>query len=344
MTAPTADSRYFNSLKQAKADHPHLQTMISIGSWQGFEQFESFAHTAEGRAAFAQSAAEFVAQNQFSGLDLVMGSTEPQPNDTESMSLLVSACRSALDALPGTQFLSVAISAEVPDNYDLKSMDESVDWFNILAFGYNGPWSNNIGHVSPLYPNPKAASQASVSTTVQTMLAGGMSTGKVVLGISPIGRAWANVADPNNGMHGMFSTGKGAFTKGTGSEGNFTYDTLKEEYINKSGYTRYWDDVSKVPYLSNGVNVFSYEDMKSMKLKAQYIHDHCLGGVMFWSWQLDPDGDGLKMLYESSVEDIEHDACLQQRTVAPSRAPDASSSPPAGFTVLPTLGFSTQAP
>ena len=59
-----------------------------------------------------------------------------------------------------------------------------------------------------------------------------------------------------------------------------------------NGYVRYWDPVSKVPYLYNAEKrIFvSYDDPESMALKAQYAVDHKLGGMMFWDYSGDPSG------------------------------------------------------
>jgi chitinase len=50
------------------------------------------------------------------------------------------------------------------------------------------------------------------------------------------------------------------------------------------GFTKYWDDNSKVPYLWNpSTKVFySYEDEVSLQNKCEYVKENNLGGIMFW--------------------------------------------------------------
>lgn len=53
----------------------------------------------------------------------------------------------------------------------------------------------------------------------------------------------------------------------------------------KSGWTRYWDEVSKVPYLLNSTNTkfVTYDDSLSLSIKCQYAKQNGLGGVMIWA-------------------------------------------------------------
>ena len=54
-------------------------------------------------------------------------------------------------------------------------------------------------------------------------------------------------------------------------------------------YQRYFDDVTKVPYIWNDqTRVFlSHEDEESMAHKVQYVIDKGIGGVMFWEFSGD---------------------------------------------------------
>jgi chitinase len=56
------------------------------------------------------------------------------------------------------------------------------------------------------------------------------------------------------------------------------------------GFRRYWDDVSKAPYLYNAdTKVFiTYEDEESVRAKARYVIDRGLAGIMFWELAEDP--------------------------------------------------------
>lgn len=66
---------------------------------------------------------------------------------------------------------------------------------------------------------------------------------------------------------------------------------------------RYWDNCAQAPYLWNPTtHVFiSYDDPQSIAVKASYVLEHRLGGIMFWELSedredelLDVIDDGLK--------------------------------------------------
>ena len=62
------------------------------------------------------------------------------------------------------------------------------DYINLMAFDFNGPWDNFVGHISPLYPNPTVPGpfQQSVSATVESMLTAGVTPQKIVLVPLPV--------------------------------------------------------------------------------------------------------------------------------------------------------------
>ena len=50
-------------------------------------------------------------------------------------------------------------------------------------------------------------------------------------------------------------------------------------------YADQWDDVAKVPYLTqNGKFAYGYDNARSLTIKCQYIIDHNLAGGMYWEY------------------------------------------------------------
>ena len=65
------------------------------------------------------------------------------------------------------------------------------------------------------------------------------------------------------------------------------YGDLKENYINKNGFVRYWDDEAKAPWLFDGETFLSYDDEESIECKADYVNREGLLGAMYWEYGLD---------------------------------------------------------
>ena len=95
------------------------------------------------------------------------------------------------------------------------------------------------------------------------------------------GRAFGDVEDKN---HGLFQPGK------TVAGFNGQYSAIAANLLGQ-GYTRYWDDAAKAPYLYNAEkHIFvTYEDPESLAAKCKYVREHKLGGVMFWEYFGDPE-------------------------------------------------------
>jgi chitinase len=56
-----------------------------------------------------------------------------------------------------------------------------------------------------------------------------------------------------------------------------------------NGYTRRWDSVSQVPYLTqnSGPWLWSYDDASSIRLKCDYVIENDLAGVAIWDVTMD---------------------------------------------------------
>ena len=79
------------------------------------------------------------------------------------------------------------------------------------------------------------------------------------------------------------------------------YRIIAEKYIDKNGFTRFWDTSAQAPYLWNvDSSIFiSYEDNNSIKLKIEYLKEKGLGGVMFWEYSDDYESQLLNAIYDN---------------------------------------------
>jgi chitinase len=104
------------------------------------------------------------------------------------------------------------------------------------------------------------------------------------------GRGWTDVAAarstggaPDTGLYqpGRALTGR-----------SLAYGRLAAELVDREGFVRLWDARAQQPYLWNAASrtVICYDDPESMRVKARYVREHGLGGVMFWEYGDDPGG------------------------------------------------------
>ena len=84
---------------------------------------------------------------------------------------------------------------------------------------------------------------------------------------------------------------------GTGGYGPH-YEELEQNYVNKNGYVRYWDDEAKAPWLFNGSTFLSYDDEESIRCKCAYVEKEQYGGIFYWQHEYDKSGRLLSIMHE----------------------------------------------
>jgi chitinase len=165
-------------------------------------------------------------------------------------------------------------------NTELGELQQYVDFINIMTYDFYNGLHKTTGHHSNLNhsANPEL-DKNSITDAVDLHLQAGVPAHKINLGIPFYGRIWEGVKSAER--NGLFQE---AETVGSGID----FVTFAEK-INKDGFTRYWDDSAKAPYLWNQEKkiFISYEDEESIRLKMEYLKQKGLGGVMFWEYSAD---------------------------------------------------------
>jgi chitinase len=294
----------FNQLNKLKQANPNLKTIISVGGWSWSNRFSDVAADPVIRSTFAKSAVDFLRKYGFDGIDLDweypvaagLAGNSYRPEDKTNYTLLLQAIRQELDAA-GAQDLGkhylLTIAAGAGTNYmnntELDKIAQTVDWINLMTYDYHGGFEPRSGHNAPLYfdSNDSLAANSSfnVDASVTGFLAHGVPGNKLVMGVPFYGRGWDGCANINNGQ---YQTCTGASRAGTWEGGVFDFSDLEANYININGKIRYWNDITKTPFLFNGRGQFiSYDDAESMKFKTDYIKSKGLAGSMIWELSAD---------------------------------------------------------
>ena len=289
------DAENFAFLTGLKKDNPQLQVLISVGGWTWSGGFSEMALTAASRAKFIDSAVGFVQKYKLDGLDIdweypgLPGAGNPfRPEDSQNFTALVKELRVRFDreAKRSQRPLLISIAAGAAPDYlehtNAAAVARYVDTINLMSYDYYEPSSSSItGHHAPLYANPLDPRGLSADASVRAYLAAGVPAKKIVLGVPFYGHAWSDAGATN---HGLFQPAKAASV-------DSSYNNIVSALLT-NGFTRYWDEAASAPYLYNaGTHTFiSYEDPESVALKAKYVLQHHLGGIMFWEYHSDSNG------------------------------------------------------
>lgn len=301
---------HLNQLVKFKEENPDLKTLISIGGWTWSRNLSLVAATEETREVFAKSAADFVQKYQMDGVDLdweypVSGGMENNhrsPEDKENHTLLLEEIREALDEAgeeDGKDYLltiASSVSFSYLDNNELSKIAEIVDFINIMTYDFNGGWSATSGHNAPLYEDPKATAAGvhpyNIKAAINGHLSNGVPADKLVMGLPFYGRAWGGCNEETNGAmrdNGGYQKCTPGKAGGNLEPGMYDYQYLEENFVNKNGFLRYWNDFAKVPYLYNNeaAEIISYDDAESLTHKVNFIKELGLAGAMIWELSQD---------------------------------------------------------
>jgi chitinase len=294
-----------NSLKVSK---PDLKVLVSVGGWTWSGGFSDAALTEESRAKFAKSCAAFVKEFKLDGIDLDWEyPNQPgagnihRPEDVQNFTLMLKAVREELDLMAEKEgkgnhyLLAIATGADEAfvQNTELGELHKYIDFLNIMTYDFYNGWHNVNGHHSNYLPSAQPEmDKNSVVNAVEMHVNAGFPVEKINLGIPFYGRIWKGVKTESDQI--LFNN---AETVGMGID----YVDFFQN-INANGFTRYWDDTAKAPYLWNPAEktFISYEDEESIKLKIDYLKKRGLAGVMFWEYSADHD----KKLLNAVVENL----------------------------------------
>ncbi len=246
-----------------KKEAPSLKVLLSVGGW-GSGRFSEMAASKKNRPAFAHSCKKAVDEYGLDGIDIDweypgsdMAGISSSPSDKENFTLLMKDLREAL----GEDKLLTLASSATAQYIDFPAIMPYVDFVNIMAYDM----ANAPRHHSALRSGT-VSGDLTVDEATQRHLLAGVPKEKLVLGMPLYGR------------------GKGE------RPGSFFQDPKSDRFIPKKGYSRRWDTSSKVPYLVDSVGnmVYGYEDVRSIKVKCEYIKEQGLLGGMYWAWGSDP--------------------------------------------------------
>ncbi|WP_245339286.1 glycosyl hydrolase family 18 protein [Paenibacillus shirakamiensis] len=296
---PLKDQKYDDAnyayLQSLRAQNPNLKLLNSVGGW-GADGFSDAVLTSASRNTFANSIVDYVKKYKLDGIDLdweyptqsADGVIKARPEDKQNYSTFLKLLREKLNAqgLVDNKYYEITIAVGATQKYldgvEMPEIIKVLDNVNLMTYDFAGGWSTKTDHHTNLY-----GGAISVDSSVKLFQKNGVPNNKIVIGAAFYSHIWTDVKSSAN--HGL-----GQEAKGSGDTP--TYSDIVTKYNTAAGYTRYWDDTAKAPYLFDGKTFVSYDDPQSVAAKAQYVLDQKLGGAMFWEYSQDNTGTLLDAL------------------------------------------------
>ena len=245
------------------------QILISLGGWGNSTAFSDVTGNSSLRSTFIANIISFIQQNDYDGVDIDWEYPSTLA-DRENLTLFVSELRSALDMIDSGYLLTMAISSGnwYGQWFDYEKLVSICDWLGVMTYDFHGTWSSHAGHNSPI-SSPSNCSDGSVETALSYLRDQRyIPSNQLVLGIP---------------FYGKVFNAPLLYESFTGVVTDLEYNEIPS--LINAGWSRLWDDYSKVPYLQNNdaTKLITYDDSISVALKAERAIQENLSGVMIWA-------------------------------------------------------------
>jgi chitinase len=314
-----AQRAIFQQLRALRSRHPHMRLLVSIGGWAQAPQYSDAALSAQSRSAFARSCIdEYVVKERFDGIDIdwefpVHGGIPQNPHrpqDRANVTALMRELRAQLGALGRTQrrhyYLTIATPTgrwqyggpyDPSDSYDLAAIAQIADWLNVMTYDMNNIFSPVSSFNAPMREDPNDPTPArerrwdNVTSAVRYYEQHGVPAGKIVLGMAFYGRGFTGVASKNAGLYSKY---KGGFPE-------TPWNAIKARFLTDRAWQKHWSTTAQAPWLYNAKThvFFSYDDPRSMAIKADFVRKAHLKGAMFWVFGEDDSQQSLLRALEN---------------------------------------------
>jgi chitinase len=284
------DSLSIRHLVGLKKRNPSLKVMLSLGGWGGCKACSEVFSSAPGRQEFAQSVKALMEEYKTDGLDLDWEYPAIEgypghpfsPEDKANFTALVSALRAALGERYELSFAAGGFTKFLEQSIDWHQVMPMLDRVNLMTYDLVHGFSTVTGHHTPLRSTPQQ--RESAEHAVRFLDSIGIPKNKLVIGAAFYARVWENADSLNDGLYRP-----GKFKRG------ISFRALEEYVADNPGYELFWDSTAQAPYMYNRQQKWfaTFDDSASIRLKAIFVKEEGLNGIMFWHLKQDKNKGGL---------------------------------------------------
>ena len=275
--------------KTFKTKSPPAATLLSIGgAGSNSSLFAFIASDPTARPAFINSTINVARTFGFDGIDLDW-EFPITTKEMNSLGELLFQWRKAISDEGATTgrpplLLTAAVYYAVnfslfgePRMYPVNSINENLDWVNIMSYEFRGPRSNKTGAPAGTF-DPK--SNVSVVSGLLSWIQSGVVPEKLVMGMPLYGKTW-KLRDPN--VHGIGAPSVGS---GPGADGLMAYFQVLDFNRETSAKVEYDVDTASV-YSYSGSTWIGYDNPFTVSIKVGIAQALKLRGYFFWVAGLD---------------------------------------------------------
>nr|WNT43924.1 chitinase 2 [Monochamus alternatus] len=288
-----------NSLYERITSLSDTTTLLSLGGWtdSSGDKYSRLVSDGSARRRFVIGAVGFLRRYGFKGLHFdwnypvcwQSNCKRGPSSDKTNFPKLLQELRKEFDKENPPLVLAASISGykEVIDvAYDLTTLGQTLDFISVMTYDYHGAWEHQTGHVSPLYQRPSDKyPQYNSNFTMEYLVSRGAPREKLLMGVPFYGQSFTLTKDTNYGENAP-SSGPGEPGEYTKQPGMLAYYEVCNRIRNQRWISNS-NSASGGPYAYNRNQWVGYEDVNSIKEKANYIKTKGFGGAVAWTIDLD---------------------------------------------------------
>ncbi|KAM0323322.1 hypothetical protein ACHAQA_008914 [Verticillium albo-atrum] len=264
------------ALAKLKRTNPHLKTIVSIGGGTGSKEFPAMAANPQARETFARECRAFVDRHELDGVDIDW----EHPKDVNEGHNFLHLLYTIRMQLPGPRYLlttALPPGEWVLRNINLAQAAQYLDFLNLMAYDLTGGWTAVSGHQAQLYPAGNPADlphdcRAHCASGVDYCVAQGFPSRKILLGVP----AYARYFPGAQGAGHPFE-----------NAGEMDYSAFPAEWVT---HAQVDERAAAAWYVDPEKGFASFDTPASVRIKARYVRDRQLGGLMYWTGSADRPG------------------------------------------------------
>ncbi|KAG8361863.1 hypothetical protein FVEN_g217 [Fusarium venenatum] len=284
------DVRMYKRLTELKRLDPELKIYIAVGGWTFNDPgpttstFSQLAASLPRQRAFMASLVSFMSTYGFDGLDLdweYPGDPDRggQAVDFVNFPKFMDRLKKMMDSAGKGLSITLPASYWYLKQFDIKKLENSVDFFNIMSYDLHGAWDHGKNYTQPLLNAHSNLTE--IDLALDLLWRNNIQSDKVVLGMGFYGRAFS--------VQSGTCTEPGCLFKAAGKAGECSREKgilLNSEIVttlNKYNVKSQLFKKEAVKIAKWGNQWVSYDDEDTFPLKTEYANSQCLGGVMVWA-------------------------------------------------------------
>ncbi|SMR55633.1 unnamed protein product [Zymoseptoria tritici ST99CH_1E4] len=288
MPMDAASGEMYSRFTAVKKRFPGLQTWISIGGWTFNDPgptrnaFSSMASSTQNRRKFIRSLLKFINTYGFDGLDLDWEYPQAedrggQADDADNLVILAQELSRSLRLQKKGLSLTIPTSYWYLRHFDVKQLQDHVDWFNLMSYDLHGTWDK--GKILATHTN-----LTEIQTALDLLWRAGVDRNRVVLGTAFYGRSF-RLKDPSCSTPNGKCLFEGDADPGicSNASGILNYQEI-QDIISEQNLEPISDKRSATKWITWNTNQWvSYDDDETWKRKKDFAVTNCLGGIMVWA-------------------------------------------------------------